>query len=170
MNESLFTKLNSKVVDLSGTGKGWGSLTPTDIAHALSGEPDYKVSLAILKYCEEGNLRTIVRGCLQHIKFKAKSPGLVQKMIGIAIYEQCGIFLCPTCLGHGKEFINHSITDCGGCKGTGRKPLKDPDIANEIGVSETEFIFLRGEYSNIFNKVGEWIRQAEYKLGVAFND
>nr|BDD44142.1 hypothetical protein 14 [bacterium] len=122
------------------------SLTGCDVAAAFGKHNEIGYLIIRSKYLEDRHslkalnlrLETIFDFAMHWHGLSAKIV-TAKKLAAIAAILSGSFRPCLNCKAHGKVFKRGDWIDCGACRGTGAKPVRDAEIARNLGISRAGY-------------------------------
>ena len=133
-------------------------LSKAELAGLMSGLSSAEMDLAIAKYgCDDGAKRRLLVHVQAYVTelavkegWKPRSRELLGTIALLVVSEVLSENLCPNC--HGTGLVKVKV--CNVCNGTRHKPISGRKIAEQIGVSNTQWLRdWKPRYERVFDYV-----------------
>lgn len=165
MNPKLFTMLNPKTVNWSGSGGG-GDLTVSDFNFACSGADP--IGLEVLKrkwggVSTDEDFETLLNEILQlsrYWKIKDNRENKIKGLFELVLFESTKLPVCSHCRGKGERITKGKLADCNPCRGTGYYRIKKSEKARYLGVSKQAWVSWESRYHDVKALLDEHVYKA----------
>lgn len=161
--------LSPDAIEIGKVGGGWASLTPQDIAAALSGLPTGPYYLALAVHVLDPQARAIL---VTYLKGMHRVPHETAKKVGgdpitgiidLCLDELFGNNKCGSCKGAG---VDENQQPCSVCshqkqKAAGFKVYTDLSRAKQARIPIEHWPHFKGFYQHLYTKLSDWNSQIQ---------